>query len=70
MKKILRFMKSQEAFPGITTITNSIVVYFALGAIGVRHNLLGTIIYFAVLETIAIVSLIIGYMVWKKGGRV
>lgn len=69
MKKIIRFMKSQEAFPGIITITNSIVVYFALEAIGARHNLKGTIIYFLGMETIAIVALVIGYIVWKKGGE-
>lgn len=69
MKKFLRFMKSQEAFPGIITIVNSTVVYIALSTVA-DYSLKGTIIYFSGMETIAIVSLVIGYIVWKKGGRV
>ena len=68
MKKFLRFMKSEEASPGIITIVNSIVVYVIHSTVA-DYSLKGTIIYFAVMETIAIVSLIIGYMVWKKGGK-
>lgn len=66
MKKFLRFLKSREAFPGIMTIINSICVYISFRAVGVSFDLTATIIYAAVLGSIAIVSLVFGYIIWQK----